>query len=216
MGLSAFLKRTNSENRDLFYPAAPGAILCPLGEGAISSGITPTPVGAMMVPCPTPYDRKNHPCRNASGFELGRESPTHDDFRTTCAGPDQTAWMTRTRGKVEANLREIRGKSSDGGWERPFDDPTLVPTFRSSRSVSATLFCELRKVGTSKSMIPVPLIDLKSLRRTRRPPCGDFRSAILVEGHADPLLLAPDDVTGNVRAVRLKDEVETLGDVEGG
>ena len=25
--------------------------------------------------------------------------------------------------------------------------------------------------------------------------------------------LAPDDVTGNVRAVRLKDKVETLGDV---
>jgi hypothetical protein len=38
---------------------------------------------------------------------------------------------------------------------------------------------------------------------------------MLVEGHANPLLLAPDDVTGNVRAVRLKDQVETLGDVEG-
>jgi hypothetical protein len=30
----------------------------------------------------------------------------------------------------------------------------------------------------------------------------------LVEGHADSLLLAPDDVTGNVRAVRLKEKVE--------
>jgi hypothetical protein len=38
---------------------------------------------------------------------------------------------------------------------------------------------------------------------------------VLVEGHADPLLLAPDDVTGNVRAVRLKEKVETLGDVVG-
>jgi hypothetical protein len=34
----------------------------------------------------------------------------------------------------------------------------------------------------------------------------------LVEGHADSLLLAPDDVTGNVRAVRLKEKVETLRD----
>jgi hypothetical protein len=30
----------------------------------------------------------------------------------------------------------------------------------------------------------------------------------LVEGHADPLLLAPDDVTGYVRSVCLKDKVE--------
>jgi hypothetical protein len=42
-----------------------------------------------------------------------------------------------------------------------------------------------------------------------------FDDPILVEGHANPLLLAPDDVTGNVRAVRPKDKVETLGDVEG-
>ena len=37
----------------------------------------------------------------------------------------------------------------------------------------------------------------------------------LVEGHADPLLLAPDDVTGNVRAVSLEDKAESLGDVVG-
>jgi hypothetical protein len=37
----------------------------------------------------------------------------------------------------------------------------------------------------------------------------------LVEGYADLLPLAPDDVTGNVRAVCLKDQFETLGDVEG-
>ena len=41
-----------------------------------------------------------------------------------------------------------------------------------------------------------------------------FDDPILVEGDADAFLLAPDDVTGNVRAIRLKDEVETLGDVE--
>ena len=39
---------------------------------------------------------------------------------------------------------------------------------------------------------------------------------MLVERHADLLRLAPDDVTGNARAVRLKDQFETLGDVEGG
>jgi hypothetical protein len=38
---------------------------------------------------------------------------------------------------------------------------------------------------------------------------------MLVEGHANLLRLAPDDVTRNVRAVGLKDKVETLGDVEG-
>jgi hypothetical protein len=35
----------------------------------------------------------------------------------------------------------------------------------------------------------------------------------LVEIHTDPLILTPNDMTGNVSAVRLKDEVETLGDV---
>jgi len=44
-----------------------------------------------------------------------RKGPTRDDFRTTRVGPDQTAWI-RTRGKVESNVRMIRGKSS---WERP-------------------------------------------------------------------------------------------------
>ena len=37
----------------------------------------------------------------------------------------------------------------------------------------------------------------------------------LVKGHADPLLLPPDDVAGNLRAVRLEDELEMLGDVVG-
>ena len=37
----------------------------------------------------------------------------------------------------------------------------------------------------------------------------------LVESYADPLPLTPNDVTGDVRAVRLKDKVETLGDVVG-
>ena len=42
-----------------------------------------------------------------------------------------------------------------------------------------------------------------------------FDDPTLVEGHADLLRLAPDDVTGNVRAVRLKEKVEMLGNVEG-
>ena len=42
-----------------------------------------------------------------------------------------------------------------------------------------------------------------------------FDDPTLVEGHADLLRLAPDDVTGNVRAVRLKDQVETFGDIQG-
>jgi hypothetical protein len=33
------------------------------------------------------------------------------------------------------------------------------------------------------------------------------------QSKATPLLFAPDDVTGNVRVVRLKGKVETLGDV---
>jgi hypothetical protein len=35
----------------------------------------------------------------------------------------------------------------------------------------------------------------------------------LVEGHADPLVLSPDDVTGDVRVVRLEDEIQTIGDI---
>jgi hypothetical protein len=38
---------------------------------------------------------------------------------------------------------------------------------------------------------------------------------VLVEGHADPILFAPDDVTGNVPVVHLKDQIEALGDVVG-
>ena len=34
---------------------------------------------------------------------------------------------------------------------------------------------------------------------------------VLVEGDADPILLAPDDTTGNVRVVRLKGKIEALG-----
>jgi hypothetical protein len=57
----------------------------------------------------------------------------------------------------------------------------------------------------------------RASRRVRRVPICDIERERrgLVEGHADPLLLAPDNVTGNVRAVRLKDKVKTLGNVVG-
>jgi hypothetical protein len=53
---------------------------------------------------------------------------------------------------------------------------------------------------------------IRQRHEVRRPPVRRS-NPVLVEGHADLLLLAPDDVTGNVRAIRLKDKVETLGDV---
>jgi hypothetical protein len=63
---------------------------------------------------------------------------------------------------------------------RNFKSAALAPTFRSSCSTSAPTFHELRKaMGTSKSMILVALIDLKSLKRTRRLWCRDLRSAVL-------------------------------------
>ncbi len=40
-------------------------------------------------------------------------------------------------------------------------------------------------------------------------------SSELVEGHADPLLFAPDDVTRYVRAIRLEEKIEEIGDVAG-
>ena len=59
-----------------------------------------------------------------------------------------------------------------------------------------------------------PAIDNLTLRQhvSNVPICDIARERRgLIEGHADPLLLAPDNVTGNVRTVSLKDKVETLG-----
>src|SRR4051794_38889472 len=61
---------------------------------------------------------------------------------------------------------------------------TLVPTFRSSYTISAITFYELRKaMGTSKFMILVPLFDLKSLGSFRRLWYRDFKPAALVAPH---------------------------------
>jgi hypothetical protein len=49
----------------------------------------------------------------------------------------------------------------------------------------------------------VPTCDIASERRG------------LVQGHADPLPFAPDDVTRNVRTVCFKDKIKTIGDVAG-
>jgi hypothetical protein len=52
----------------------------------------------------------------------------------------------------------------------------LVPTFRSSCSIAAPTFHELRKVmGTSKPMILVPLFYLKFLDRICRLWCRNFK-----------------------------------------
>src|SRR3982751_4200259 len=62
-----------------------------------------------------------------------------------------------------------------------FPKAALVPTFRSSYTISAITFYELRKaMGTSKFMILVPLFDLQSLGSFRRLRCRDFKSAALV------------------------------------
>src|SRR3954466_11954625 len=56
----------------------------------------------------------------------------------------------------------------------------LVPTFRSSYTISAITYYELRKaMGTSKFMILVSLFDLKSLGSFRRLRCRDFKSPAL-------------------------------------
>src|SRR3954451_10642931 len=75
----------------------------------------------------------------------------------------------------------MRSSASDiGGNVRK---TALVPTFRSSYTISAITFYELKKaMGTSKFMIPVPLFDLKSLGSFRRLRCRDFKSVALGMG----------------------------------
>src|SRR3954451_10771836 len=69
----------------------------------------------------------------------------------------------------------------------------VVPTFRSSYTISAITFYELRKaMGISKFMILVPLFDLKSLGSFRRLRCRDFKSAALACGHGT---VEPDTIT---------------------
>ena len=111
---------------------------------------------------------------------------------------------------------------------RPFANPDV-----GARKI-VELANEVETVQDGPSRAPVHLWSLRQARRRRAaelqlegkagrddglsivPWSVRWRSnPALVEGHADPLLLAPDDVTGNVRIVRLKDKVEALGDVVG-
>src|SRR3954452_3531065 len=99
-----------------------------------------------------------------------------------------TAWWTRT-----TSVRKVRVRSSAKLRTLIFEavptsadatvlemDVTLVPTFRSSYTISAITFYELRKaMGASEFMILVPLFDLKSLGSFRRLRCRDFKSAAL-------------------------------------
>ena len=62
-------------------------------------------------------------------------------------------------------VNTVRGQASRASyvWRRSWH-PVLVPTFRSSCTIAAPTFHELRKaMGTSKLMILVPFFDLKSL-----------------------------------------------------
>jgi hypothetical protein len=71
-------------------------------------------------------------------------------------------------------------------------------------------------VRVTSALPPKTDIHSKGRHVSKVPICDIARERRgLVEGHADPLLLAPDNVTGNVRAVRLKDKVKTLGNVVG-
>src|SRR4051794_26127899 len=82
---------------------------------------------------------------------------------------------------------------------------TLVPTFRSSYTISAITFYELRKaMGTSKFMILVPLFDLKSLGSFRRLRCRDFKSAALApDGRLLSTLRYLQRLDSNVLDVRI-------------
>src|SRR3954447_22363509 len=104
-----------------------------------------------------------------------------------------TAWWTRT-----TSVRKVRVRSSAKLRTFIFEavptsadatvlemDVTPVPTFRSSYTISAITFYELRKaMGTSEFMILVPLFDLKSLGSFRRLRCRDFKSAALISAGA--------------------------------
>ena len=84
----------------------------------------------------------------------------------------------------QVGLAEQVGQQLGHGVESTLAPPCigrrLVPTFRSSCTIAAPTFHELRKaMGTRKLMILVPLFDLKSLGRFRGLQCRDFKSAAL-------------------------------------
>ena len=71
--------------------------------------------------------------------------------------------------------------------------------------------------GPAASGLPQSTDIIRPARLVRLVPICDIASERrgLVEGHPDRLPFAPDDVTRNVRAVRFKDKIKTIGDVAG-
>src|ERR1700758_3300564 len=71
-------------------------------------------------------------------------------------------------------------RSPDAGRGHSMRKTLSVPTFRNSRSISARIFCELRKVtGTRKLIDSSTAYRSEVPERTRRLWCRDFRSAVL-------------------------------------
>src|SRR5665647_1413700 len=96
-------------------------------------------------------------------------------------------------GPAPAPKSRCKSPSSVSGQSRRFDPMPITSGVPRSTDI----------LRVSRHVSNVPICDIARERRG------------LVEGHADPLLLAPNNVTGNVRAVRLKDKVKTLGNVVG-
>ena len=73
---------------------------------------------------------------------------------------------------------------------------------------------EIIKVAAIEANTIYFIVSLQLFRppapRPKRRTMLSLRNPVLVEGHADRLLLWPDDVTGNVRAIGPEDKVECL------
>jgi hypothetical protein len=91
-----------------------------------------------------------------------------------------------------------------------FDVPDFVsPKFASGASASPP--SARKPAGVTPPLTPIdcrPHSSVPSVHCRRT-------SGLLVKGHADSFLAAPDDVTRCVCAVRLRDKIETIGDVVG-
>jgi len=90
-----------------------------------------------------------------------------------------------------------------GSISRGADDVGFTPDSRTSSirwGWSRRAGCGLRHCN-NRGCLPIPALSQIAVR-------------MLFEGHADLLWLAPDDVAGNVRVVRLEDKVETFRNVE--
>ena len=106
--------------------------------------------------------------------------------------------VAKRKGKLDGERKQRQPCTSSDVSPHPLhgDDTPLVPTFRSSYTVSAPSFHQLLKVmGTSKSMILVPLCYLKFLDRIRRLRCRNFKLTVLA---GSPSQLRRYNVTSQV------------------